>query len=239
MIDQTYARIAASPLKPAAVITTTSADYAALCETGFAGHGPDDVPHWVIAEPIGRNTGPAVAMAAALCRQRLGDETILLVLPSDHAITDTGAFWQAAGRAIEAAGEDRFLLLGVEPEYPATRYGYIQRGDKLAENVYAVRQFVEKPNKERATDFLQHGDCYWNAGVFCFAAGTLIRALPELAPDIAACLMKAVGETADDDKRISPDRDVCSEFPAISFDHAVMEKSNRHRRGGGVRSGLE
>ena len=97
LIDRAYARIARAPVRPDAVMTIVSADYGFLCEESFAAHGPD-VPHWIVAEPIARDTAPATAMAAEICRQRLGDNAVLLVLPADHMIDDADGFWKSALR---------------------------------------------------------------------------------------------------------------------------------------------
>ena len=111
----------------------------------------------------------------------------------------------------------------------ATGYGYIQRGEKIGEGLFAVRRFVEKPERARAEEFLKSGDHYWNAGVFCFAAGTLHSALPAMHPELAKPLARATQGAekfeAAGTTLYSPDKSACESFPAISFDHAVMEKA--------------
>ena len=228
LIDRAYARIARAPVRPDAVMTIVSADYGFLCEESFAAHGPD-VPHWIVAEPVARDTAPATAMAAEICRQRLGESAVLLVLPADHMIADADGFWQSALRAMESAAAGNFSLLGIAPDYAATGYGYIQRGEKIGEGLFAVRRFVEKPERARAEEFLKSGDHYWNAGVFCFAAGTLHSALPEMHPELAKPLARATKGAekfeAAGTTLFSPDKSACESFPAISFDRAVMEKA--------------
>ena len=240
LIDRTYARLSPthshshpprfSHPRPDAVMTIVAADYAFLCEESFAAHGPD-VPHWIVAEPVARDTAAATAMAAEICRQRLGEKTILLVLPADHMIENAEGFWQSAMRAMESAAEGNFSLLGIAPDHPATGYGYIQRGEKIRDGLFAVRRFVEKPDRAKAQEFLQSGDHYWNAGVFCFAAGTLHSALPKLHPELAKPLARAAQGAekfnATGTTLFSPDKSACESFPAIAFDRAVMEKTER------------
>ena len=230
LLDRTFARVAESPVRPAAVMTSVSAEHAFLCRESFAARGPD-VPHWIVAEPLGRDTGPAAALAAEICRRRIGDDAILLVLPADHLIADAAGFWDAAARAMESARAGNFALLGVAPDYAATGYGYIQRGEKTPDGgSFKVSRFVEKPERARAEAFLRSGDYYWNAGVFCFAAGTLLSALPSVAPELAGPLSRAAAgaeqfcAAADSVSVFSPERGACAAFPAISFDRAVMEK---------------
>ena len=223
----------------AAVMTVVSAEHAFLCEQHYAESGPD-IPHWIVAEPVPRNTAAAVAVAAAICRRRLGDNAVLLVLPADHLIADASGFWESALRAATSARAGNFSLLGIAPTRPATGYGYIQRGEQSADGLFAVRRFVEKPDRPRAESFLKSGDYFWNAGVFCFRAGTLLNALPDIAPDIARPLSQVVDGLSESEPtaesemktgtesqtafRFSPDRKACESFPNISFDRAVMEK---------------
>ena len=143
LIDRAYARIARAPVRPDAVMTIVSADYGFLCEESFAAHGPD-VPHWIVAEPVARDTAPATAMAAEICRQRLGDNAVLLVLPADHMIADADGFWKSALRAMESAAAGKFSLLGIAPDYAATGYGYIQRGEKIGEGLFFRPQICGK-----------------------------------------------------------------------------------------------
>ena len=230
LIDRTYARAAQAPARADAVMTVVAADYAFLCEESFARCGAAETPHWVVAEPLPRDTGAAVALAAEICRKRLGDDAVLLVLPADHLIADAEGFWKAAARAMESAADGKFSLLGIAPDYPATGYGYIQRGEESGAGLFSVRRFVEKPPREQAEEFLKSGDHYWNAGVFCFAAGTLHSALPQLNPELAGPLGAAAAGAekfnATGTDVFSPERSACEKFPAISFDRAVMERAS-------------
>ena len=224
LIDRTYARLKKSPVPPAAVLTAVAADYAFLCAESFSRSGLNS-PHWTIAEPLPRDTGPAVAMAAEVCRRRVGDDAVLLVLPADHLIADPDGFWESAARAMESAATGKFSLLGIAPDHAATGYGYIQRGEALGDGLFQVRRFVEKPDQSRAEEFLKSGEYYWNAGVFCFAAGALHGALPKLSPELFAPLAKATAGSEKEAATFSPHKDAVAEFPAISFDRAVMEKA--------------
>ena len=230
LIDRTYSRAAKAPVQPDAIMTVVAANYAFLCEESFAKCGPPQTPHWIVAEPVPRDTGPAVALAAEICRKRLGENAVLLVLPADHLIADAQGFWKSAARAMKSAAAGKFSLLGIAPDHPATAYGYIQRGDESEPGLHSVRRFVEKPPREKAEAFLKSGDHYWNAGVFCFAAGTLHSALPKLNPELAAPLSAAAAGAekfnADGDDVFSPKQNDCEKFPAISFDRAVMERAS-------------
>ena len=224
LLDRTYARVARAPTRPHAVMTVVSADHAFLCAESFAANGPD-APHWIVAEPVARDTAPATTMAAEIIRKRAGESAVLLVLPADHMIDDADGFWKSAARAMASAADGRFSLLGIAPERAATEYGYIQRGEDLGDGLFAARRFEEKPQRSRAEAFLQSGDYYWNAGVFCFAAGTLRAALPKLSVELLKPLTRATAGAEKSDEMFSPPREACMEFPSISFDREVMERA--------------
>jgi mannose-1-phosphate guanylyltransferase/mannose-6-phosphate isomerase len=195
----------------------------------------DTPPQAIILEPVGRNTAPAVAVAAlvALDRARKFDDgkggsasdPILLVLPADHVIRDVDAFQAAVNVGRAAADAGKLVTFGVVPDRPETGYGYIRRaqGDGPA---YAVQQFVEKPDAATAKTYVASGEYYWNSGMFMFRARAYLAELQRHAPAmLSACEDAVAAATRDlDFTRLSK-----AEFaacPSDSIDYAVMEKTN-------------
>ena len=178
-----------------------------------------------ILEPMGRNTAPAVAVAALHVRKEHGDG-LLLVLASDHAVADTAAFATAVNAAAAAATRGNIATFGIKPTYPATGYGYIERGDALdaASHTYRIARFVEKPDAKRAAEYLASGRFYWNSGMFVFRAGQLLGELERLRPDILAAAEKALAAATRDLDFLRLDAKTFEACPAESIDYAVMEK---------------
>jgi len=175
-----------------------------------------------VIEPMGRNTAPAIALAA----MALEPQEIMLVCPSDHHIVDPQAFRDAAGAAAELASEDHLVAFGIEATAPETGYGYLHRGPPLGAG-YEVRSFVEKPDLATALGFLADGGYAWNGGIFAFKAGTYLSELekhrPEMAIAAAAALAKGVRSGSD----MRPDADCFATICAESVDYAVMENTDR------------
>ncbi len=186
-------------------------------------------PSALILEPTGRNTAPAVALAA-LQELARDPEAILLVLPADHIIQDVAAFAQAVARALPLARKGMLMTFGVVPQAPETGYGYIRCGASLGEELYALEAFVEKPDPETAQSYLDSGSYLWNSGMFLLRAATYLEQLGEFQPDmLASCQRSMAGATVDMDF-IRPEAVSFSACPADSIDYAVME----HTRVGGV-----
>ena len=182
----------------------------------------------ILLEPAGRNTAPAVALAALHVQARHGDDALLLVLPSDHVITDDAAFRRAVQAGVAAAQAGALVTFGVQPTRPETGYGYIRTGAALdAGAARRVLAFVEKPDAERATQYLASGEYLWNGGMFLLGAGSYLGELKRHAPAIAdAC------EAAFDDVRADLDfvrvrREAFLASPSDSIDYAVMERTDR------------
>jgi mannose-1-phosphate guanylyltransferase/mannose-6-phosphate isomerase len=178
----------------------------------------------IILEPVGRNTAPAIALAAHAARAAAGEGALLLVLPADHVIRDAAAFRAAVQVAATAAGAGKLATFGVVPVAAETGYGYIRRGAAQGQ-AFRIGQFVEKPDAERARQFLASGEYYWNSGMFLFSAVRYLAELERLAPDIAAACEQAMhGATRDlDFTRVR-----ANAFTACrseSIDYAVMEKT--------------
>mgnify|MGYP001492371855 CR=1 FL=1 len=196
------------------------------------------VPAAILLEPVGRNTAPAVALAALQATAQ-GDNPLLLVLPADHVIRDDAALRRAIVAATGPATEGALLTFGIVPTVPETGYGYIRRGRRYEERdpridtetadleVFTVAQFVEKPDRQSAENYLACGDYYWNSGMFLFRAADFLEELGRHAPSmLAACRAAWDGRVADlDFTRVDVEAFVAC--PADSIDYAVMEKTTR------------
>mgnify|MGYP000379411064 FL=1 len=154
------------------------------------------VPSSIILEPEGRNTAPAVALAAHEVLKH-EDDAILVVLPSDHVIKQTDVFLDALTRAIDLAKTDALVTFGVVPDKPETGYGYIRKGPAV-EDAYRVDKFVEKPDQVTAIEFFQSGLYLWNSGMFVFKASVFLKELAKQKPDMAAAMTKATSKTKTD-----------------------------------------
>jgi mannose-1-phosphate guanylyltransferase/mannose-6-phosphate isomerase len=184
----------------------------------------------ILLEPVGRNTAPAVAIAAMAAvtgesgsRQR--DEAILLVLPADHVIRDVRAFQAAVAVGRKAAIEGKLVTFGVVPNKPETGYGYIRREAGNGPS-YAIAQFVEKPDLATATRYVESKEYYWNSGMFMFSASKVLDELRSLAPAIYdACAQAFTSAKRDLDFTRLPAKEFGA-CPSDSFDYAVMEKTH-------------
>ena len=182
-------------------------------------------PAAILLEPAGRNTAPAVALAAASALQdrEQGDDPLLLVLPADHVIRDAGAFCAAITVGARLAREEKLVTFGVVPDRPETGYGYIRAaaGDGAA----TVQQFVEKPDAVLAQEYVASGEYFWNSGMFMFRAGRYIEELRTHRPEIVTqCVAAIAGAKADLDF-IRVDREAFEACPSDSIDYAVMENT--------------
>lgn len=183
--------------------------------------------HNIILEPVGRNTAPAIALAALSAIEN-GDDPILLVLAADHIINNKLAFHQAVKSAFKFAMQGRLVTFGIVPTGAETGYGYIHRGQEevLGENIaYQVSRFVEKPNKETAESYLASGEYYWNSGMFMFRAKKYLEELEKFRPDILESCKAAIRGCKDSDEFIKIDRELFIACPDESVDYAVMEKT--------------
>jgi mannose-1-phosphate guanylyltransferase len=179
----------------------------------------------IFLEPVGRNTAPAIAIAA-LYEEAHGRDPIFFVLAADSAIRDKEKFYRAVNNAIPYAQDNRVVVFGVPPLRPETGYGYIKWSKKLDKNaVVEVERFVEKPNLAKAKKYLASGKYYWNSGMFMFKASVFLRELKKFAPDIFSSCKKVVSKTVNKNRAILlPEREF-SCCPADSIDYAVMEKT--------------
>jgi len=178
----------------------------------------------LILEPAGRNTAPAIALAALAAG---GGSTPLLVMPSDHVIADVGAFHAAIHTAIPAVEDGWLVTFGITPDAPETGYGYIQVGMPIGEGVHRVEGFIEKPQRAVAEAMIASGDHAWNSGIFLFRADAYLDALGEFAPEMLAAMRAAMDKAVRDGVRILPDAAAFASSPSDSIDYAVMEKAAR------------
>lgn len=175
-----------------------------------------------LLEPVGRNTAPALTLAALAARDA-GTDPVLVVTPADQAITDDEAFRVAMYRAVESAVEGNIVILGITPDRPETGYGYIKvASDKKA--VATVERFVEKPDRDTAQAYLDEGGYYWNAGLFVLKASVWLAALESFRPDILQASVKSWAGKRIDGVFIRPDKEAFTAIPSESIDYAVMEK---------------
>ena len=180
-------------------------------------------PEVVILEPQGRNTAPAVALAAHWHVRNGQPDTLMLVMPSDHLIGNEDAFHQAVAVAVPAAMEGKLITFGITPSEPATGYGYIEMQDGHGE-VRTVRRFVEKPDEDTAKAYLSAG-MLWNAGIFLFKASAYLDSLASHAPAVAEAVERANHAGEVEGLFFVPNADAFTKIPSISIDYAVMERS--------------
>lgn len=220
LLQQTARRVADRGLFEAPIVVAGAADAEAI-EAQLAAAGT--APASLILEPCGRNTAPAIALAALSS----GADELLLVLPSDHRIGDENAFLSAVRAALPCAAADWLVTFGIAPDRPETGYGYIRRGAALADGLFRVAAFVEKPKPALAEAWLAEGGHDWNAGIFLLRAGALLEALETHAPDVLAAARAALEAGRRDGHRLYPQAEAFARAPALPIDVAVMEKSDR------------
>ncbi len=182
----------------------------------------------LLLEPFGRNTAPAVAMAA-LQLVAEGRDELMLVLPADHVLDDQQAFRQALALATVAAEKGEMVLFGVPADRPETGYGYIrgQADGALPDGVARVANFVEKPDAQRATEYVKSGDYYWNSGMFLFRASRFLEELKHHDVDIYDTCLLALERSKREGTQIAIDPATFACCPDNSIDYAVMEKTSR------------
>lgn len=178
----------------------------------------------LILEPAGRNTAPAVALAA-LHALKTDADALLLVLPADHLIQDVEEFVAAIGKALPVARAGRLMTFGVVPTSPETGYGYIQCGDAEGEGLFALNRFVEKPDASTAEQYLSSGDYLWNSGMFLLSAQLYLSELDKHAPEMLNRCREAMQAASSDLDFVRPDAEIFARCPADSIDYAVMEKT--------------
>jgi mannose-1-phosphate guanylyltransferase len=225
MLQQTVARLdglsSVSGLNDAAPIIITNEDHRFLVAEQLRQMNRDAS---ILLEPVGRNTAPAIALAAfqAMKDNTSGEAPVLLVLAADHVIKDTAAFQKAAAALLPAVQAGKFGTLGIVPTEAATGYGYIKAGAESA-GLFAVEQFVEKPDAATAQEYLDSGSYYWNSGMFMIRADRYLEELKRFSPEMFAACEAAMANTQQDLDFIRVDKEAFVKCPDDSIDYAVME----------------
>lgn len=178
----------------------------------------------IVLEPCGRNTAPAVAVAA-LQALKSDENAVLLVLPADHLIENPTAFHAVVREALPLAEAGHLVTFGVVPTRPETGYGYIKRGESLPGGLFSLEKFVEKPDADTAESYLQSGDYLWNSGKFLFGARAYINELEALAPTMLDTCSRALEAAKADLDFVRLDAEIFATCPSDSIDYAVMEKT--------------
>lgn len=223
LVQQTAARLDGLANVAAPIIITNNEQRFLVAEQMLAA---GIQPQAMLLEPVGRNTAPAVAVAAWQALQHDAN-AVLLVLPSDHVIQHSQVFQALVQQALPAAQAGQLVTFGIAPDSPHTGYGYIQRGQALAEvdGLFAVAAFVEKPDLARAQAFVADGGYYWNSGMFLFRADAYLRELQQLQPAIYQYSQQAFEQAQRDLDFVRLDATAFAVCPSDSIDYAVMEKT--------------
>lgn len=226
LLQKAIARgLAASAMPDCAIVTNK--DYYFLTQDEIA--GMDQAPAaTLLLEPAGRNTAPAIALAALWASAVHGPETILLILPADQLVRDLDRFCSACASAEVLAAQGQLVLFGIEPSVPETGFGYIELGTPLTgSQVHAVARFVEKPSLEKAIEYLASGRHVWNSGMFCFRADAILAALARHCPAVMTAAQACWdGASPNPSNRIDFGAEGFVAMPGISIDYAVMEHAD-------------
>lgn len=211
------------------VVTVTSRDYYFLCKDIYKKHAACDLEKQTfLLEPMGRNTAPAIALAALQVKKQFGGDAVMVVMPSDHLIKDKATFKQAVHDAAELATQGYLTTFGIYPTQPETGYGYIKAGTEIAGTQAAVvDKFVEKPSLTVAKSYLASGEYSWNSGMFCFTADHLIAAMDKTAKDVMDKSQSCFEQTDTSGSQIEFDASLFADLPDISIDYAVMEHADK------------
>lgn len=218
MLQATWKRVAPIAARGPLVIANEEHRFVAAEQLQQVGAEPAAI----ILEPVGRNTAPAIAVAA-LEATRDGADALLLVLPSDHVITNETAFRSAVQAAAAAAEAGKLVTFGIVPTGPETGYGYIKAAD--GQGLRAVERFVEKPDLGTATGYVSSGQYYWNSGMFLFKASRYVQELERFQPTMLAGSRQAWQQARRDADFTRLDKDAFTAVPSDSIDYAVMEKT--------------
>lgn len=211
------------------ILTVTGRDYYFLTRDEYARYPRADLDHLpFLLEPAGRNTAPAVVLAALYAREQIDPAATLLVLPADHLIANVGAFLDDAQRAADLAQHGWLVTFGIKPTQPETGFGYIRMGAPIAETGgREIAAFVEKPNLETAKGYLASGEYVWNSGMFCFRADALIEAARRHCPEVLAAAQACYASATGSGSPVEFEREAFLAMPNISLDYAVMERADR------------
>jgi len=221
MLQETVARLA--PLaRPEDVYVVCGRQYVELVRK----QQPDLGPQQLIVEPVARNTAPCIGLAALHLRRTVGD-AVMAVLPADHSIGRVDEFHAVLHHAARLAEQGWLVTFGIEPTFPSTGYGYIQRAEQIPEQKerpsFRVARFAEKPAREKAAEFLASGEYYWNSGMFVWTVGTILEQFRQHMPELHEILLEIDADWENAEKREA----LFSRAPRVSIDFGVMEKAEK------------
>jgi mannose-1-phosphate guanylyltransferase len=224
LLQKAFVRAAELP-GVAEILTVTNRELYFKTEDEYRAVNHNALPASFVLEPFGRNTAPAIAMAALVAAELHGEDALMLVLPADHLIANNVAFAAAVARAAQLATDGFLVTFGIQPSAPETGFGYIEADGFL------VKRFVEKPSLEKAVEYLASGHYLWNAGMFCFRAGTLLAEMDAHAPEVMAaaraCLVASERSHKNKAMQLELNATQFQQVPDISIDYALMERSSK------------
>jgi len=211
------------------VLTVTGRDFYFLNRDEYARHPGAELDRMrFLLEPAGRNTAPAILLAALHAREHFGNDAMLLLLPADHLIQNLDAFAADVARAQALAREGWLVTFGIPPAHPDTGFGYIRQGKQIGgSGEKEIAAFVEKPNLDKAREYLASGEYVWNSGMFCFLADALIDAAQAACPDVLAAVRACHASAISHESPVEYNRDAFAAMPDISIDYAIMERATR------------
>ncbi|MEZ4273111.1 MAG: sugar phosphate nucleotidyltransferase [Myxococcota bacterium] len=218
LLSATFRRVA-SLTDPSRRWMVVGAPHAAACQQAVSGF---EASH-VLVEPVGRNTAPAVGLAALVIKAR-DPQALMAVFPADHHVADPRAFAEAVEIAARVASEGPIVTLGITPTRPETGYGYIERAEPMEQNpgVFSVRRFCEKPARSQAEAFLAQGNFFWNAGIFVMSVGSFWREFERQLPEHARVL-QGLAHHIEKASYTEALAEAYAEMAAISLDYGIME----------------
>jgi mannose-1-phosphate guanylyltransferase/mannose-6-phosphate isomerase len=209
------------------IITVTSRDYFFYTRDLYTGMGATPRQSQFLLEPTGRNTAPAITLAALYVSQQMGDDAIMLVMPADHLVRDARNFQVAVHEAMTLANQGYLVTFGMHPTQAETGFGYIRQGEALtASGGYRVGAFVEKPDLETAQRYLESGEFHWNSGMFCFTASAILAAMARHAPEVMSAVQQVWSALDGASSPVEIPAEPFQECPSISIDYAVMERAD-------------
>jgi mannose-1-phosphate guanylyltransferase/mannose-6-phosphate isomerase len=232
LLQKTFVRaVALAPSDEMLIVTNRDYYFMSKDEFEAAKLGPAARLEFLL-EPVGRNTAPAIALAALSTQERWGSDSLLLILPADHLIEDQSAFVEAVSQAETLARAGYLVTFGIRPDVPETGFGYIECGPAIDGGPGAkVARFVEKPSLAAAEGYLASGRHLWNSGMFCFKAETILDEFRKHAPEVLAqaeaCWLASQEKRVAGSRMLELDPELFEAMPGISIDYAVMEKSDR------------
>jgi mannose-1-phosphate guanylyltransferase/mannose-6-phosphate isomerase len=228
LLEKTYARARRVAGEGAPIVTVTGRDHLFVTRDEYLRVAPDWRPRLrFLLEPSGRNTAPAVLLAALDVARRHGEDACMLVLAADHLIADVDAFAADVERAAALAAQDYLVTFGIVPTRAETGYGYILRGTALADGSAEIARFVEKPDLATAEAYVASGEYLWNSGMFCFRVGALVAAAAVTCPDVLAAARACDAAAVHDEWVVEFPKAEFAAIPETSIDYAVMERAGR------------